>query len=63
MRNIFHQWKPIGDIPNRAHFKLVVLRKDGKTVTTKVRRNNKTGFHTLIGQRVGDLTGWMEAVS
>lgn len=47
------------DIPNQPHFKLTVFMKDGRQVKTKVRRNNKTHFHTLIGVRIADAKGWV----
>lgn len=52
-------WRPLGDIPNQPHFMLTVLLKCGQTVKTKVRRNNATGFHTLIGVRCANAAGWV----
>jgi hypothetical protein len=50
--------RPLCDIPNQPHFRLIVQLKDGRKVKTKVRRNNVTGFHTLIGVRIKDAVGW-----
>lgn len=51
-------YRPLCDIPNQTGFMLTVITKTGNLIKTKVRRCNKTGFHTLIGIRCADALGW-----
>lgn len=60
-RVIPNGWQAISDIPNQAGLLVSVLLNDGVTTrNTKVRRNNQTGFHTLIGVRCADCLGWKQ---
>ena len=51
-------WNNLEDIPNEAGTLITILNKNSQLIKTKVRRSNKTGFHTLIGCKIKDAIGW-----
>jgi hypothetical protein len=51
-------WKPLSDIPNDVGLLVTVLTINFERVKTKVRRNNNTGFHSLIGIRCANCIAW-----
>jgi hypothetical protein len=55
-------WKPLAEIPNQAGLLITVITKTGQVIKTKVRRSNKTGFHTVINCRMADAVAWQPRI-